>query len=200
MNLDAGPLVERLGLRFCVCSVNNIIERILHAIDNIEALCQPLTCLGICDELILHAACKIKCCIARNILIHKDINLVAVILGIDARRVAHIGSATGHHLVVPVVCVAVCLVVVYAEVLLISCPAFILYLESNIHHILWEGVLNHRLRQVFIAESLILALQDGAGSVFEVLSALSLRDSIRISFLGMSVLQAAIDGAIAVPT
>ena len=38
VNLDGRPLVERLGLRFCVCSVNNIIERILHAIDNIEII------------------------------------------------------------------------------------------------------------------------------------------------------------------
>ena len=200
MNLHLWPLAEGLGHRLCVGCIEDVVERILRSFYDIEALLQPCACLGIGDKLVLHTACEVQSGVAGHVSIHEDINLVTIVLGIDAGRVAHVGAARGHHLVVPVVGIAVGLVAVDAEVLLVGCPRFVLHLQGNLRHVGGHTDFVEGCCQFLVAHSLILGLQLCAGGILEEFAALSPCDGIGVCLQRIGVLQTAIDGAIVFPT
>ena len=199
VNLDGRPLVERLLHILRVGRVDDIVEGILCAVDYIESLHEFRAGLGVRDKLILHASREVESGVAWYIRVHEDVNLVAVVLGINARRIAHVRASARHHLVVPIVRIAICLVIVDAEVLLVSCPACVLDFQRNVSHVLRHADFGESGCQFIVAHRLIVGLQLRAGGVLEEVGAQRPCYVVGVLLLRISVLQAAINRAVTVP-
>ena len=188
MYLDVGPFAKGLGHALRVGYIYNIVEGVLRAVDDVEAFRQFGSRLGIRDKLVIHAASQVERCTARHIIIYEDIYFVAIVLGIDACRVAHIGAAAAHHLVVPVVGVAIGLVVVDAEILLIVCPRLVLHLDGNADHKIRHADSSEGCRQFLVAHRLVFGLQLGAGSILEEVAAQHPHHFVGVELHGISIL------------
>ena len=199
VDLNLRPLVESLGHGFRVGCIYNIVEGVLYAVNDVESLLKLSPCLGIRNELIVDTASEVERSVGGYVAIDEDIERIAVLFGIDASGVAHIRAAAGHHLVVPIVCIAVGFVAVDAEVLLELGPRLVLNLEGCLCHELGHSCFGEGLCEFIVGHGLILGLELCAGRVFEEVAAERYCSLIGVEFAGIGVFQAAKDGAIAVP-
>ena len=191
MDLDVGPLAERLGHGLGVGDIEDVVERILPAGDDVEAFHQPLSRLGTGDELVLDASCGVQRGVGGYVAVNEDIELVAIFLSVDTRWVAHVGAAGTHHLVVPIAGIAISLIAVDAEVLLVGGPGAVLDLEGNGRHEIGQTRIFHGGGQRLVAHGLILGLQLRAGSILEIGAAEPVDDIGRVLFLGIGFLEVA---------
>ena len=198
VDFDVGPLGESLGHRARVCGIDNVVERVLGAVDDVQTLLEAGAGLRIGDEVVAHAAGDVEGGVVRHVLIHEDVERFEV-FGIDACGVAHERASAAAHLVVPVVGVAEGFVALDAEVLFVGCPVVVLQLDRYVGHEDRHAALGHCRFQFIVAHAAILGLQYRAGSILEPRAAQLVDDGGGIALHGEVVFQLADDVAVRLP-
>ena len=198
VNLDGGPLAERLRHGLCVGRIYNIVEGVFLPVHDIQAASELLARLGCSHQIVPHTAGDVESGIIRYIGIHEDIER-AEIGSPDARGIAHVRATSAQQFVVPVGGIAICRVLVNAEVLFVGRPRRVFQFHSYLGHVGGHASGSHGLREFLIRHTLVFGPQAGACRILKVGVAQRVHHGARILFHRVERLQPAHDGAVAGP-
>ena len=198
VNLYRRPFLESFSASFRVGGVNNVVEGIRGAIDDVEASFQACARLGVGDEVVAHAPGQIECGIGGDIRVNKHIEGFEP-FGEDAGWVAHIRSSSALHERIPIAGIAVGFVGVYAEVFLVGRPALVLELYGYGGHKVGHTGFGQRRGEGFVAHSLILWLKLCGRGVFKESVEQAVDRLAGVGLAGVCVFEPSRDGAILWP-
>ena len=133
MYFHVGPLVEGFRHGAGVGGVEDVIECILLAFDDVQTLREFRSRRGTVDKRIAGAAGDIERGVLGYVGVDEDIER-ALVGRIDAGGVAHVAAAGAHQFGTPIAGIGVGLITVYAEVLLVGGPRVVLYLQCHGYH------------------------------------------------------------------